>query len=223
MSAQYESFREEVVRGVRLLVEKGLLYQETGGNVSVRIRKVEGMAITPSQTSYLDMEPSCICVVGPDLSALDENGRKPSMEAGMHLRIYGQRPDVQAVIHTHQKFASIFALINRPIPALFDEVSRFIGNRIAIVPYGFSGSQDLIDNLTPLLSNHAHCYILQNHGAISLGSDMEKAVRNAALLEKVAEIYYRALATGLPVSELPTDIQDFLAALLIKEQNKAKV
>ena len=98
--------------------------------------------------------------------------------------------------------------------------SLFIGNQVEIVPYGFSGSRQLIDNLSPLLANGANCYILQNHGALSLGTDMDKAVRNAALLEKAAELYYRALATGLPVSELPEETQALLAALLAEEQQK---
>ena len=217
----FEHDRTKVVDGVRSLTEKGLLAQETGGNVSVRISGADGLAITPSQTPYREMTPGDICVLGPDLSPLIHNNRKPSIEAGMHLRVYRQRPDVRAVVHTHQRFASIFALINRPLPALFDEVSLFIGNRVEVVPYGFSGSRQLIDNLTPLLDNRANCYILQNHGALSLGTDMEKAVRNATLLEKAAEIYYRALATGLTVNELPADTQTLLAALLSEEQQKA--
>lgn len=217
----FERCQAEVVRGVRSLVEKNLLAQETGGNVSLRVAGADGLAITPSQTPYREMTSGDICVLGPDLSPLMPNGRKPSIEAGMHLQVYLRRSDVQAVVHTHQRFASIFALINRPVPALFDEVSLFIGNRVEVVPYGFSGSRQLIDNLTPLLDNRANCYILQNHGALSLGTTMEKAVRNAALLEKAAEIYYRALATGLPVNELPADTQTLLAALLSEEQQKA--
>ncbi len=220
MTQKYESQQSEVIKGVQALVDKGLLLQETGGNVSVRFPDADGMAITPSQTPYRDMQPDDIRVLGPDMTPLIENGRKPSIEAMMHLHVYRERPDVQAVVHTHQRFASVFALINRPIPALFDEVSLFIGNQVAVVPYGFSGSQTLIDNLVPLLGNRANCYILQNHGILSLGPDMEKAVRNAALLEKAAEIYYRALATGLPVTELPADIQTFLDELRTEEQNK---
>ncbi len=221
MSHPFESYQSAVIKGVRSLVEMGLLAQETGGNVSVRVGKTDGLAITPSQTPYQDMTSRDICVLGPDLSPLVENSKKASIEAGMHLQVYRRRPDVKAVAHTHQRFASIFALINRPIPALFDEVSLFIGNRVEVVPYGFSGSPQLIENLAPLLSNHANCYILQNHGALSLGTDVVKAIRNAALLEKAAEIYYRALATGLPVNELPEDTQTLLAALLAEEQQKA--
>jgi L-ribulose-5-phosphate 4-epimerase len=218
MRNTYEHYQAEVIKGVIELVENGLLARETGGNVSVRVPEADGLAITPSQTPYRDMNPTDICVLGPDLSPLVDNGRKPSIEAGMHLEIYRRRPDARAVAHTHQRFASIFALINRPIPALFDEVSLFIGNEVVVVPYGFSGSRQLIDNLAPRLANGANCYILQNHGAVSLGTSMEKVARNAALLEKAAEIYYRALATGLPVTELPEDTRTLLAALLAEEQ-----
>ena len=64
----------------------------------------------------------------------------------MHISVYRNRLDVNAVVHTHQIFASVFSLINEPIPALFDEVTSRIGKGAEVVPYGLSGSQQLLDN-----------------------------------------------------------------------------
>jgi ribulose-5-phosphate 4-epimerase/fuculose-1-phosphate aldolase len=127
------------------------------------------------------------------------------MEAGMHIDIYRRRPDVNAVVHTHQLFASVLSILNQPIPALFDEITAEIGPRVEVIPYAVSGSRQLARNVANRLDNHCFCYIIQNHGALNLGRDMATALKNAELLEKVAQAYYYALCTGREISHLPDD------------------
>jgi ribulose-5-phosphate 4-epimerase/fuculose-1-phosphate aldolase len=161
-----------------------------------------------------------ICVVDLDLKPLEDNGAAPSMETSMHLAIYRSRRDVGAVVHTHQIFASVFSLISEPIPALFDEVAGAIGPKVEIVPYALSGSKELVDNVIAKLDNRANCYILQNHGALSLGRDLDHARRNAELLEKAAQVYYYALSTGREVSVLPQGIQELMALIVSGRQDE---
>ncbi len=130
------------------------------------------------------------------------------METPLHVSIYRNRPDVGAVIHTHQVFASVFSLINEPIPALFDEVTCQLGRTVEVVPYGRSGTPQLMENLTARLGNRSQAYILQNHGAVCLGPDLESARQNVDLLEKTAQVYYYALTTGKNVTTLPPEVQD---------------
>jgi len=125
------------------------------------------------------------------------------MECDMHIAVYEGRPDVNAIVHTHQNKASIFAVINRPIPALFDEVCMNIGEIVDVVPYALSGSLQLAENVAGKLENGCNCYIMQNHGVLCLGHTIEKACLNAELLEKVATIYADALFTGQDISTLP--------------------
>jgi L-fuculose-phosphate aldolase len=68
-----------------------------------------------------------------------------------------------------------------------------------------------VQNVVGKLNNQCHCYLIQNHGALSLGSDMERATKNTELLENVARIYYHALTTGLDVGKLPEDAIDYFA------------
>ena len=121
------------------------------------------------------------------------------------------RPDVNAVVHTHQPFASTLAIINKPIPALFDEITVEIGHEVDIIPYAFSGSPDLVANVISKLGNACHCYLIQNHGALCLGADMQRAMRNSELLENVAQIYYHALSTGAAINQLPPAAIDYFA------------
>jgi L-fuculose-phosphate aldolase len=84
---------------------------------------------------------------------------------------------------------------------------------VEVIPYAFSGSAELVQNVVGKLGNQCHCYLIQNHGALSLGADMERALKNAELLENVARIYYHALATGLDIDTLPPDAIDHFAEM----------
>ena len=123
----------------------------------------------------------------------------------MHAGIYQSRSDVGAVVHTHQAYASIFALINLPIPALFDEVALAIGETVDVVPYALSGTPALVEHVKRAVTNGCDCFIIQNHGALILGKTLENAWKHAELLEKTAQAYYHALTTGKPVTTLPEE------------------
>jgi glutamate-1-semialdehyde 2,1-aminomutase len=220
---KFDSHRQAVLEASLWLSEHGFFgsMRGTGGNVSVRIEDDSLMAITPSSIKYRELLTEDICIV--DLNgAVVEAKRAPSVEAGMHAVIYRSRPDVNAVVHTHQIFGSVFALINHSIPALFDEVSFTLGPTVEMVPYGLSGSIDLVNNVASKLANNANAYIIQNHGIIALGKDLDKAVLAAELLEKVAHIYCMALATGKPVTTLPDKTREMAEGIRRYEVTEAQ-
>ena len=221
--SKYESYKKNVLEASLWLSEQGYFgsHRGSGGNVSVRVNET-AMAITPSSVKYQELSSADICVVGFDLSVIEENDKlKPSVEAGMHSIIYRKRPDVNAIVHTHQVYGSVFGLINTPIPALFDEVAFSLGQMVEIVPYAFSGSPDLVNNVAEKLSNNANAYIIQNHGILALGKNLDKAILNAELLEKVAHIYYLALSTGKPINTLPESIVELVAVVRNSEVKEA--
>ncbi len=176
----------------------------TGGNVSIRAQGEDIFIITPSGMPYDQLTAEAMCVLDFNLKLIEGNA-KPSLESGMHLEVYKCRSDVNTVIHTHQTKASVFAVLNQPIPALFDEVCLHIGHIADVVPYAFSGSSELIANLSRKLDNGCYCYLLQNHGTMTLGSTLEQAWLNVELLEKNAEIYLGALSTGNKPTLLPDE------------------
>ena len=174
----------------------------TGGNVSLRLSDSEILAITPTSKSYHDLVLEEICVV-------DFAGKKlagpfsPSIEIDMHIAIYTHRPDVMAVIHTHQDYGSAFSLLGQDVPVLFEEVALKIGRQIDMIPFASAGSAALADRVKGKLANGAYGYILQNHGAVALGKSMDEALLNVELLEKMCRVYYLALTIGKPISSLP--------------------
>jgi len=199
----YDHSKREILESCRWLAENGYLGRKTaGGNISVRATDEQTVAITPSGKSYLDLTLDDICVIDFNYHQL-EGSLPPSIEAAMHIGVYTHRSDVTAVVHTHQPYASVFSIINKPIPALFDEIIVEIGGMVEIVPYAFSGSAELVQNVVRRLDNNCHCYIIQNHGALCLGANMNRAVKNTELLENVARIYYYGLISGQQITTLP--------------------
>ena len=215
----YNTHREMVLNCARKISQMGYV-QGTGGNVSVKIDNTGMLAITPSNMEYDLLTVDDICVMDFNLSSVVDNGRKASIETGMHSAIYKNRPDVSAVVHTHQIYASVFAVINEPIPPLFDEAASYIGNTIEVIPYSLSGTPDLADKVGAGVVSGNNCYILKNHGALSLGGTLDEAVRNSVLLEKTAQVYYMALSTGRGISVLPQETQDLMHKLLVGRQKK---
>jgi L-ribulose-5-phosphate 4-epimerase len=200
----YHQYRRDIITCCQWLCQHGYFGSllSAGGNVSVRVPDAPVLVITPSGRPYMDLVPEDICVLDFDLNRIDGQ-LAPSIETAMHAGIYQTRSDVGAVVHTHQAYASIFALINRPIPALFDEVCLAIGETVDLIPYAFSGTPELVEKVKQTVDNGCNCFIMQNHGALNLGATLDQAWKNAELLEKTAQAYYHALSTGLPVSTLP--------------------
>jgi len=219
---KYDQAKKDVLACTQWLSEHGYFgaLRGTGGNVSLRIAGEQVVAVTPSTRPYRDLSFTDICIVDFDLQPI-EGDLPPSVETGMHIAVYRNRLDVNAVVHTHQVKASVLSLIDTPLPALYDEVALHIGNEVAIVPYALSGTPELIANVTAQLANNCHGYILQNHGALNLGETLEKAWLNVELLEKTAETYLAALSSGREVTPLPTDIVDLLVILRKDAQDKA--
>jgi L-ribulose-5-phosphate 4-epimerase len=218
--SQFPPATRQIVETAQELVRKGYL-MATGGNLSLRILGQAAFAITPSNFDYMKMTPDDVCILSLALETL-EGGRKPSVEAAMHGAIYQARGDVNAVIHTHQVYASALTLIKAPIPALFDEQARFLGRSVDIIPYAPSGTGMLKNTIARHVKNHNNAYMMQNHGALIFGHDMERAVHNVEILEKCALAYLLALVSERKVSKIPLAVREIAFAKLRKDQKKVE-
>jgi ribulose-5-phosphate 4-epimerase/fuculose-1-phosphate aldolase len=217
--SSYRNAQQQVLDAAQRLSSRGYLVA-TGGNLSVRIPGAAAFAITPSNLDYGSMVAEDVCVLDLDLKVL-EGTRKPSVESSLHAAVYQARPDVNAVVHTHQAYASALAVIDAPIPALFDEQVRWLGRTVEIVPYGPSGTGFLRRNLGSRLKSHANAYILKNHGVVCLGPDLQRAENNAELLEKCALAYLLALCTERKVSKIPLVVREVAFHKLRSDQEAA--
>lgn len=214
----YHSFQQQVIDYSRKLADEGFL-KGTGGNVSVRVAGENALAITPSNQDYYSITLEDVCVYSLEGRKI-QGEMKPSIEMGFHSAVYQARPDVGCVMHTHQDFASAIALINKPIPALFDEQVRFLGRCVDIIPYAPSGTGMLAKQVRKSVQSHHNAYILKNHGALCLGPTPERAFHNVLLLEKAALSYILALYTEEKIGKIPLPIREIAFAKLRSEQKK---
>ena len=207
-----------IIDTARELCAKGFL-SATGGNLSVRISREGAFAITPSNYDYLKMVREDICILGSNLEVMGGT-RTPSVESGMHAAIYQARSDVNAILHTHQVYPSTLALIGKPIPALYDEQVRFLGRSVEIIPYAPSGTGELAKIVANHVKGGDNAFIMANHGALLFGTDMERAVHNAAVLEKCALAYLLTLCTGEEATTIPLAAREVAFARLREDQQK---
>ncbi|SCL13864.1 hypothetical protein GA0070616_0260 [Micromonospora nigra] len=194
---QHLMSRRHVVDMCRTMLARGYL-KATEGNVSVRVPGHRLYAVTPSNYDYDRMRVEDVCIVDFDGRHVPDGpgeGLAPSIECGMHANIYRERPDVNAIVHTHQPYASALAFLRKPIPALTDEQVRFLGRQVAIVDYAPSGTGWLARNVQKKVAGGDNAFIIANHGIVALGTDPDRAVFNMALLEKVSLAYLLALTT----------------------------
>ena len=202
--ANFDKEKKKVLESARWLANHGYFASQrrNGGNVSTTIKKENLVLISPFNQPYQDLDVDDIRVL--DMDSDNTSAKDPSIiEAAMHISVYRKRPEVTAVIHTHSIYASVFSVLNKPIPALFDEITYKIGPVVDVVPYAIWGSRSMLDNISNKLNNKCYCYILQNRGALCLGPTMEQALNNAELMERVAQIYHHALTTGAEITRLP--------------------
>lgn len=218
--SKYQLVKEEIVKRSQELVRKGFL-MATGGNISLRILNEDAFAITPSNLDYMTMKPEDVCILDFDLTVI-EGALKPSVESGMHGGIYQVRGDVNAVVHTHQVYASALTLIGAAIPSLFDEQARFLGRSVEIIPYAPSGTGMLKNRITKHVQNHNNAFMMKNHGALIFGHDIERAVHNVEILEKCSLAYLLALCTENKVSKIPLAVREIAFAKLRKDQKKVE-
>jgi len=163
------------------------------------------MVITPSQMGYDLIGVDDIVTLDFERNVL-EGERKPSTEAGMHIGVYKARPDVGAVVHTHSVYASAVASVRKAIPPFLDEMVLVLGGGIEVAEYGMPGSEELAHNAVAALGKK-NAVLLANHGPLCCGKDLESALENAGLVERVAKIFILSSLLGSPQNLPPEAVE----------------
>lgn len=179
------------------------LNQGTAGNVSVRFNN--GMLITPTGIPYENLTPNQIVYVTNE--GVFEEGKLPSSEWAFHLTCYNIRKDAQAVIHNHAVNSTAVSILNKSIPAIHYMVAVSGTNEIPCVPYATFGSSRLADFVAEGIAK-SKSILLQHHGMITCGENLDKALWLAHETEVLAELYLKTLAITPNVPVLPKEEMD---------------
>jgi L-fuculose-phosphate aldolase len=200
---------EAVLAAARKMLEDGLV-EGTSGNISGRL---DGglVCLSPSSVAYDTMTLDDLVIV--DLEGTVVQGtRSPTTEKDLHLSALRRYPELGCVIHTHAVYATMFALAHEPIPAVIEEVVVYVGGDVPCCEYKGTGSRELGDEVAAHLADRGAA-LLANHGLVTCGPSPEKALHNAALVERTAKIVWGARAMGATIHPLPEKVNHDMAGV----------
>lgn len=203
--ADLRTLRAEIIEVGRRLHQRGLL-TAAEGNISVRTP--DGLLVTAAGVGKDALTPDLVI-------ATDEDGRGPvggprvTSEIAMHLAIYGERPDVQAIVHAHPPAATAFAVAHVPLDQPILAESVLLLGPVPLVPFALPSTRALADAVAAA-SATADAMLLANHGAVTVGTTLAQAHQRMETLEHLARVTLLARAIGEPHPLGPADV----AALL---------
>ena len=165
------------------------------GNVSARLEDGTFLA-TPTGISKSFITPEKLVRLNAKGEILEaQDGYKPSSEIKMHLRCYEKRDDVWSVIHAHPPGATGFAVAHKSMDMynMIEDVA-VIGS-VPLTPYGTPSTIEVPNSIEPYLEEH-DVMLLENHGALAVGSDVLTAFYRMESLELWAKITINAVILG---------------------------
>lgn len=192
--------KTQLVETARELLRSGLV-EGTAGNLSARLGD-DRVVLSPSSLAYETMTEDDLVVTDLAGNVL-EGSRAPTSEKALHLACLRKHPELGAVIHSHAKYATMFAITRRPIPCVIEEFDVFVGGEVPVADYKLTGSDALGEEVSRHVAERG-AVLMANHGLLTVGKDLAGALKVARLVERTAEIVWGAQALG-PVVPLPDE------------------
>lgn len=181
------------------------------GNVTVKLPDGTFLS-TPTGISKSFITPELILHIDENGMVLEgPAGYRPSTELKMHLRCYRERPDVGAVVHAHPPTATGYAVAGKSLDEYSMIETVIAMGSVPLTPYGTPSTGEVPEAIAPYLQKH-DVLLLQNHGALTVGSDLVTAYYRMESLELFAKISLTAHLLG-GAKELPSDKIDKLMDL----------
>ena len=182
MVTEERELREELIWVCRRLEVKGLV-AASDGNMSCRVGE-DRLLITPSGKCKGELKPEDLLVVDLCGERLTGAG-KPSSEIRMHLLVYRERPDIQAIVHAHPPLLTGYTLAGTPFMAeALPEVWLTIG-AVPTAPYATPTTQEVPDSIAPFVKSH-QAILLECHGSLTFGKTLKEACLRLEKLEHAA-------------------------------------
>ncbi len=188
----YLTEREQLVNAGLRLVKEGLV-SRTWGNISMKVNDSE-MLITPSGRIYEDLVSADMVLINFITDKYEEH-LKPSSEFKLHTEIYRSRPEINAVIHTHQMNASTCAAARREVPPILDDMAQIIGPSVRVADYALPSTKKIVRVTVKALKGR-NAALMANHGAVCIGRDLDEAFVVCQVLEKACKAFIEAEFLG---------------------------
>lgn len=209
---------KQAVWEANLRLPKHNLVTFTWGNVSGIDRQKGLMVIKPSGVEYDALKPSDMVVVDLETGKTVEGDLNPSSDTDTHLVLYRAFPNIGGVVHTHSRWATIFAQAGRGVPALgtthgdyfYGEIpctrrmtAEEIGGR-----YELETGNVIVERFRHLDPDSVPAVLVHSHGPFCWGKDAKEAVHNAVVLEEVAFMAWHNLALDAALPPMQQELLD---------------
>ncbi|WP_068792355.1 class II aldolase/adducin family protein [Brevibacillus laterosporus] len=180
--------KQDICEIGRKVYEKGF-GAANDGNISVRLSANE-IWITPTGVSKGALQPDMLVKVNLQGEVL-EGGLQPTSEMKMHLKVYEMRPDIGGIVHVHPPYATAFAIAGIPLDFATLPESVVLLGTIPLAKYATPSTHALPESIAPHIMNHQGV-LLENHGALTWGKDLQTAYYLMESLEFTAKINWIA-------------------------------
>jgi len=211
-----ESLKRIVLEANLELVRRDLVTY-TWGNVSGIDREKGLIVIKPSGVPYEELKEEHMVVLDLDGNIVEGNLR-PSSDTPTHLVLYRNFKEIGGVVHTHSKWATIWAQAGKAIPALgtthadyfYGEIpcTRCLTEQEIKTGYEKETGNVIVETFTGKNPVYIPGVLVNNHGPFSWGKDAGEAVHNAVVMETVAMMAYHTVALNPSINSIGQAILD---------------
>lgn len=165
------------------------------GNLSLKLGN-DRVLCTPTGKSKGFLTEDQLIVVDMDGTMVSgPRGFRPSSEIKMHLMVYREREDISSVVHAHPPISTGFAVAGIPLEkCVLPEVVIVLG-AVPIAAYGTPSTEEIPNNIKKLIQDY-DAFLLENHGALTLGFDVVNAYEKMETMEHFAQISLTARMLG---------------------------
>jgi len=184
--------RLDIVRMAKAMHVSGLI-SAYDGNLSVRLGRGRFL-MTPSGGNKALLDAADLVVVDQAGRTLRGRGH-PSSEYRVHLAAYAARSDVGAVVRAHPPHCIACTLAGIRLDQLVLPETAFLLGAVPTIPYQTPGTDEFSEAVAPLLPLH-HAFLLERHGALTLGTDLSEAYNRLESLEHTARVLSLARNLG---------------------------
>lgn len=198
------SIREQLIQINHELYELGLV-TAMGGNISARCEdRPDEIWITPSRVFKGSLTSEMLVRINLESEAVNETPYRASVEKWLHCAIYKNRPDINAVIHAHAPKSTLMVLTHtRFAPISID--SAIFGD-IPVIPFVIPGTEEFGRVVAGAIGEKGSALLMQNHGLVTVGSDLRKAANLAEAVEETAAAILASRAMGVEPEVISDDL-----------------
>lgn len=162
-----------------------------GSAANLSFRHNDSIFITRSDCSFGKLNAEDFSEI--DLNGILKNGKKPSKECLLHLMLYQNNKEREAVLHTHSFYATLWSMIkerNKKELTSYTPYLKMKVGKVPLIPFEQPGTEALFKIFSKHLEEEYDAYLLINHGPIVSGNDIMEVFNRHEELEYTAKIAY---------------------------------